>query len=359
MAPEPDARLLPTNRKYLGSKRHLAAHICDRICVHGAPESFLDGFCGTGAVAIEVARRGSGPITCVDNLLSNTAVLSAYFSSVVGGASDAVARWLERLGRTRPRHGYVARSFGGRYFTHDNARRIDGVRSALDRPPWRRDGGDQPHEDIRAALLAALLLGADRVANCIGQYDAYLKHLGSSSHRDGRHLVDSRVYSRLRLVPLATAPADATVVTADIADVLDGASVRGGPTEVAYFDPPYNARQYSDNYHVLEAIARWDGAEVHGKTRKARRPGLRSAFSRRSQVAEALAALVSACRAKRIYLSYSSEGLLSADQVWALLRQRGAVERWAFDHPVFGHGAGVARKRRVTEYLYELRPRAA
>ena len=356
MPTEAPTALLPTNRKYLGSKRHLAVAICDRICAHGAPASFLDGFCGTGAVAIEMARRGCGPITCVDNLLSNTAVLRAYFSAVVGGAADAVGAGLERLDRSPPRGGYVTRAYGGRYFTDDNARRIDGIREALDRAEWQRSAKPMHHDEIGSALLAALLLAADRVANCIGQYDAYLKHLGSSTHSNGRHLVDSRVYGPLRLVPLATAPADVKVFTTDIGDALRGV---GGRAEVAYFDPPYNSRQYSDNYHVLEAIARWDGAPVYGKTRKARRPTLRSAFSRRSQVVAALSELVSRCRAKRIYLSYSSEGLVPPDELWALLRERGAVARWAFDHPVFGHGAGVARKRRVTEYLYELRPRAA
>ena len=360
MAAKSDGQLLPTNRKYLGCKRHLAIGICDRICANGVPEAFLDGFCGTGAVAIEMARRGPGPITCVDNLLSNTAILTAYFSRVVSETSDAITRWLQHLARTRPRQGYVSRAFGGRYFTHDNAQRIDGVRLALDNPRWRLEGAEAEfHDEVRSALLAALLLAADRVANCIGQYDAYLKHLGSSSHRNGRHLVDSRVYSRLRLVPLAADPSDVTVFTADITDVLSGVHGVVERSEVAYFDPPYNTRQYSDNYHVLEAIARWDGAEVHGKTRKAQRPALRSAFSRRSQVVAALSALIYASRAKRIYLSYSSEGLLGPDELWALLRERGPVERWDFDYPVFGHGAGVARKRRVTEHLYELRPREA
>ena len=69
------AGLLPTSRKYLGSKHALAGWICDRIvAAAGLPRTFLDGFAGTGAIAVELARRGAPAITCVDNLLSNTVV---------------------------------------------------------------------------------------------------------------------------------------------------------------------------------------------------------------------------------------------------------------------------------------------
>ena len=55
--------LSPFNRKYLGSKRLLRKWIADRIVeAAGVPETFLDGFCGTGAVSPRDAgpRRGTG-----------------------------------------------------------------------------------------------------------------------------------------------------------------------------------------------------------------------------------------------------------------------------------------------------------
>jgi adenine-specific DNA-methyltransferase len=32
--------------------------------------------------------------------------------------------------------------------------------------------------------------------------------------------------------------------------------------DVVYLDPPYNERQYSANYHVLETIAKYDNPEI-------------------------------------------------------------------------------------------------
>jgi len=32
--------------------------------------------------------------------------------------------------------------------------------------------------------------------------------------------------------------------------------------EVVYLDPPYNHRQYSGNYHILETIAKYDNPKI-------------------------------------------------------------------------------------------------
>ena len=90
--------LLPTNRKYLGSKFALAGWICDCIvATAGVPATFLDGFAGTGAVATEMARRGAAAITCVDNLLSNTVVLGAYFTPLATAEQATLKRRLAYL----------------------------------------------------------------------------------------------------------------------------------------------------------------------------------------------------------------------------------------------------------------------
>jgi adenine-specific DNA-methyltransferase len=33
--------------------------------------------------------------------------------------------------------------------------------------------------------------------------------------------------------------------------------------DVVYLDPPYNERQYSANYHVLETIAKYDNPQIN------------------------------------------------------------------------------------------------
>ena len=48
--------------------------------------------------------------------------------------------------------------------------------------------------------------------------------------------------------------------------------------DLLYLDPPYNSRQYSDAYHLLENVARWEKPEVFGVARKMDRSALKSDY---------------------------------------------------------------------------------
>ena len=93
---------------------------------------------------------------------------------------------------------------------------------------------------------------------------------------------------------------------------------------------------------------------LSGKTRKFDRTGMKSPFSQRGQAALALARLIPLIRAPHVFLSYSSEGILDAEQIVAILSTRGKVESMEIPYPVFGNGAGVSVRRTVTEYLFHL-----
>jgi adenine-specific DNA-methyltransferase len=124
--------------------------------------------------------------------------------------------------------------------------------------------------------------------------------------------------------------------------------------DAAYYDPPYNGRQYCDNYHVLENLALWKKPPLAGKTRKFDRRGMRSPFCSRSLAAEALRRLVRGTAAFHLFLSYSSEGILGGEEIRAILGESGEVRRWECPYPVFGNGAGVSQRRSLTEYLFHL-----
>jgi len=343
----PETELTPLNRKYLGSKRLLRARIADRIVeAAGVPESFLDLFCGTGALTLEMLDRGAGRVTAVDNLRSNCVVLRGACAAPVDPAGRArLAALLDRLNGIEAKDGYVTESYAGTYFTRDNCRRMDALREEIER---LRAGGE-----VAAAehdwLLGCFLLAADRVANTLGQYDAFLKHLGAASTVGGRHVRDGRVtdpFVLRSLAPIARGAA-VTVVEADLA-----AEGELPPADVAYLDPPYNSRQYCDNYHVLENLARWNRPELRGRTRKFDRTGLRSPFSTRRGAAAALAGVLARVRARHLFVSYGSEGILPREEIAEMLSACGAVTVHEEAYPVFGNGAGVSRRREVTELLF-------
>jgi len=343
----PESALTPLNRKYLGSKRLLRGRIADRIVeAAGVPEAFLDAFCGTGAVGLEMLARGAGRVTAVDNLRSNCVIL--------GGACAAPADPVERarlgdlldgLNGLAPCEGYVTESYAGTYFTVQNCRRMDAVREKIEH--LRANG--EVEAAVHDWLLGCFLLAADRVANTLGQYDAFLKHIDSSSTIAGRHVRDGRVTDPFTLRPLAP------VERGDAVEVIEADLAAGEPLpsfDVAYLDPPYNGRQYCDNYHVLENLARWSKPELHGRTRKFDRTGLRSPFSTRGGAAGAFAGVLARTRARHLFVSYSSEGILERGAIVGLLEGWGAVTVHEESYPVFGNGAGVSRRRQVTELLF-------
>jgi adenine-specific DNA-methyltransferase len=340
--------VLPFNRKYLGSKRLLRAWIVDRICAaagrDGAPpRSVVDGFFGTGSVTVELAARGVRRIVAVDTLESNCVILrgcSAASSLDPGRAGRLVAGVNSAAGQ----EGYITESFAGTYFTAENCLRMDGARERIAALAAAGEITSREHD----YLLASFLLAADRVANTLGQYDAYMKNIASASVVGGRHLRDERVRTPFVLRPLA--PVACPSLTVRRADMLEVAPrVRA---DAAYCDPPYNGRQYCDNYHVLENLALWRKPALSGKTRKFDRTGLRSPFSRKSGAAAALERLVRDTACPRIFLSYSSEGIVEPDEVLAILARHGSVRRWTRRYPVFGNGAGVSARRSVAEQLF-------
>lgn len=305
----------------------------------------LDGFCGTGSITIELAARGAQRIVAVDSLLSNCLILRGCVAAARLQAAR-VAGLLGELNETCPAAGYITESYAGTYFTVENCARMDAIRESI---ASRRAAGGLAADEYEY-LLASFLLAADRVANTLGQYDAFLKNIDSASVVEGRHLRDERVWSDFRLRPLgAVQGAGISVVPGDMLDLAPGIAA-----DAAYYDPPYNGRQYCDNYHVLENIARWEKPLLSGKTRKFDRTGLRSPFSRRAEAAGALQRLVCGTRARHIFLSYSSEGILAREAIRAILGEQGRVNEWEFAYPVFGNGAGVSARRSVTELLFHL-----
>jgi adenine-specific DNA-methyltransferase len=335
-----EAPFRPFTRKYLGSKRLLREWIADSICAAaGTPRVFLDGFFGTGAVGFAMARRGAVRITAVDTLRSNCAILRGF--TVESPRAPAL---MDRLNGLSPASGYVTANYAGSYFTVENCMRMDAVREEIARLRCAGQINAAEHD----TLLASFLLAADRVANTLGQYDAFLKNIGSDSMVDGRHLVDERVRTPFLLRPLESMPLAAFEVIEE--DMISAAPRLAA--DVAYYDPPYNGRQYCDNYHVLENLARWEKPPLFGKTRKFDRTGLRSPFSRRAEAAGALRSLAAATRAPHLFLSYSSEGILSREEILGILGERGSVSVREIPYPVFGNGAGVSSRRNLTEYLF-------
>lgn len=338
--------LYPQNRKYIGAKTELLPFIEEAIRIH-APKArtALDPFAGTGVVAVHLARMGLA-VTAADLLMHNALAARCFMGGRPGEVDWALmAHRLEYLQGLAPIAGYVTAVWGGTYFTMENAGRIDAIRESI--AQWERR--EELSLQELAILLTSLVYAVDKVANTVGQYDAFLKHLGEAPYgADGRHRVDANVYRPLQLCLPQVVETEGC--EALVADSL--ALVPGRPVDLLYLDPPYNSRQYVDNYHLLENLVRWERPPVLGKTAKFERKALKSPFSSRRRASGALASLIRETEARCILLSYNSEGIVPDEAILALLAERGRVTVYRQPYPIFGHGAGRSRRRPIEERLF-------
>ena len=236
------------------------------------------------------AERGIG--------LDSTEVVARRLSAVADHLANGVA----------PTDGFFAQNFspaGGRmYFTDENARRIDAARATLH--DWRHRG--LLADDTFYVLLAAVIEGADRVANTAGVYAAYIKQWQPNALRALTVVAEPPIRTHARCI---AHQADAT----QVAETL-------GSIDLLYVDPPYNTRQYAGYYHVPELIARgWfeDEVTLRGKTGLIADKEQRSAWCSRREAPTALRSLLSATGARHVLVSYNSEGVIGDKELRAIL----------------------------------------
>ncbi|MBC7798670.1 MAG: DNA adenine methylase, partial [Pyrinomonadaceae bacterium] len=94
--------------------------------------------------------------------------------------------------------------------------------------------------------------------------------------------------------------------------------------DVLYLDPPYNARQYGANYHLLNTIAEYEYFIPNGKT--GLRNYERSSYCQKSKIIETFEDLIKKASFKFIFLSYNNEGLMSQNQIREILQKYGKYD---------------------------------
>jgi len=319
--------------RYLGNKTKLLSFLDGKMKrLEIAPGVAHDAFAGTAAVGR--ALKASGWSVHSSDLMTYSYVMQRAY--VVASTVDQLERLAqvvpavcraatapERLTAAAeylstgiaPNDGFFARNFGpagGRmYFTDENARRIDAARTVLH--DWHIES--LVDDDTFYVLLAAIIEGADRVANTAGVYAAFIKQWQPNARRNFAVIPELPVHSTAHSVAHR---ADATEVAA-----------RLGEIDLLYVDPPYNSRQYAGYYHVPELIARgWfaDDVALRGKTGLIDDGEQRSAWCSKRQAPDALRSLLAATGAAHVLVSYNTEGVIPDREL------RGILADAAVDH---------------------------
>lgn len=301
--------------RYIGSKSRLI----DKISAHiGQPKEdayFVDAFCGTGVVAEAAAELGWN-IRINDSL--HSAVISAGARLIsydqvpfkkLGGYVSAISK----LNAIRPLNGFMWNTYSPasvdkhgierRYFTEENAARIDAMRRLI--AEWKSEGDI---DEVEERLLIADLFGAlNRVANIAGTFGCFLSKWTSQSQ--------ARITMQCRTLKSTNVCVEATV-----GDVFD---VSNDVKDLVYLDPPYTKRQYASYYHILETVALGDEPEVGGVAGLRPWKELASDFCYKTRALKTLSRLVQGLSAQKVLLSYSSEGHICMQDIESELSKIG------------------------------------
>ena len=120
---------------------------------------------------------------------------------------------------------------------------------------WREEG--IVSDDLYYFLLCSLIECADKVANTASVYGAFLKKLKKTA---------------LKEFVIEPAEYELTDNEHEVFNKEAGILIEEIEGDILYLDPPYNARQYGANYHILNTIAEQKPFIPSGRT------GLRSYF---------------------------------------------------------------------------------
>lgn len=189
-------------------------------------------------------------------------------------------------------------------------------------------------------LLGSLLSSIDKYANTASVYGAYLKKYKSASLKT------------LELKPIHT---DYNIVNNEIncnynMDV-NSETITNNQYDITYFDPPYNNRQYSSNYHPLNFIAKYDSTIMpYGKTGLLENSN-KSNYSISKNVEESFGSLIEKIKTKYILLSYNNEGIMSSNTIKKILKKKGKTTLYKYEYKKF-KSQSKQDNETVYEYLY-------
>ena len=310
------------NRRYLGNKYKLLGFIEDIVSEKcNGFESFCDIFAGTGVVGDRFNEKNI-KIISNDILASNYFAIKAFLGTSNVNLNSIEEKILSLNSLETKEDNYFSTHFGNTYFTLENARKIGAIRERIE--------AIASDENEKAVLIASLLYAVDKVANTVGHYDAFRKTL------------DTVQPLRLLVPEFSSEDNQNNEIYREDANKL----IRKISFDVLYIDPPYNSRQYSDAYHLLENLATWDKPPVHGIAKKMNRDHLKSEYCLKS-APEAFADLIRNAKCKHILVSYNNTGeskdgrsnaRINDGQILSALKSRGDVDIFERDYKAFTAG---------------------
>ncbi len=320
---------------YIGSKQKLAPwikEVVEEVYVGKLEDAiFADIFAGTGQVARHFKKHVKKVIT--NDLESYSFILNSHY---IGNTKRIESVEIANQSKV----GVISKQFSEvgdmkrKYFTKENAQLIDGLRDSIEKLLVDK----KINKNQYYWLMASLIESADSVANTASIYGAYLKE-----------------YKKTALKPLnfKLVPYEITEQKNEIYQMDANQLIKKISGDILYLDPPYNARQYGANYHVLNKI-------IENKDFKSEKiTGLtdynKSDYCKKDKVFETFESLIRDAKFKYIFISYNNEGLIEEKEFESMLKKYGQYSLYKKEYKRFKADAKRPNQSPTTfEHLHVL-----
>lgn len=315
-----------TSRRYIGSKAKLLDWIFSEIEQNTIGDSFLDLFAGTGCVA-ERALQKYKNVAVNDILYSNKVIYEAFWSNKKYDKNkiNKLVEKFNKLDAIKLTSNYFSENFGNKYFGIYDSQKIGYIRDYIEIIKNSRKINEREYN----ILIASLIYSMDKIANTVGHYEAYRK-IKIKDNKFQFKLIKIKKYEGRNI----------TIFRNDANEI-----VKNLKADIIFLDPPYNSRQYSRFYHILENVAEWKKPELFGVALKPNAENMSEYCRNNAPII--FDDLISKLKCKYIVVTYnntynsksnSSKNKISFDEIVNSLNKRGKTKIFESRHKFFNAG---------------------
>lgn len=327
------------NRRYTGSKYKLMEWIRTLILDNCEGKTFFDVFAGTGVVT-EYMINDYEKYTINDFLYSNEVIYKGFLLQE-NYDMDKLIKIIEtynKTNKTKLKDNYVSINFGDKYFNKYDAKLIGKIREELETSISKKEINSKEYY----ILLSSLLFSIDKIANTCGHYDAYRKINNIESKFKYELILPKQLNEKQKI---------------EIYREDSNSLAKKIKADIAFIDPPYNSRQYSRFYHVLENITKWEKPELYGTALKPKEENM-SEYCKTS-APNAFKDLIDNLNVKYVVVTYnntynskssSSKNKITLEEIKSILDEKGETK--VFDKPYKFFNAGKTELKNHKEYVF-------